>query len=115
MMEDYKMPLNFFSSLVLSGAFTAFLIFVFGREESKINKMSFFGKIIPKIALAFCTAGALMNALTFSDPPWSEVILNAGLALLFTWAAWFHWKFFVCVKEEVVLVKTSRKKKTKYK
>ena len=114
-MEEYKMAINFVSSLVLSGAFTAFLIFVFGRQESKINQLRFVGILITKIALAFCTAGALLNALTFSDPPWSEVVLNGGLALLFTWAAWFHWKFFVCLKEEEVVVKTSRKKKTKYK
>ena len=114
-MEEYKMAINFVCSLVLSGAFTAFLIFVFGRQESKINQLPFLGILIPKIALAFCTAGALLNALTFSDPPWSEVVLNGGLALLFTWAAWFHWKYFVCLKEEEVVVKTSRKKKTKYK
>lgn len=114
-MEEYKMAINFVSSLVLSGAFTAFLIFVFGRQESKINQLPFLGILIPKIALAFCTAGALMNALTFSNPPWSEVVLNGGLALLFTWAAWFHWKFFVCLKEEEVVVKSARKKKTKYK
>ena len=114
-MEEYKMPINFVSSLVLTLSFAAFLIFVFGRKESKINQMSFWGIFIPKVALAFCTAGALMNALSFNNPSWSEVILNGGLALLFTWAAWFHWKFFVCLKEEEVDAKVARKKKAKYK
>jgi protein-S-isoprenylcysteine O-methyltransferase Ste14 len=110
-MEDYKMPINFVSSLVLTFAFTAFIIFIFGRESSKLNKLSFWNSICVKIALALCTAGALFNALTYSNPPWSEVILNIGLAILFTWASWFH--FFHFVKPE--RKKTKKTKMTKYK
>ena len=108
-MEDYKMLVNFVSCLVLTGAFTAFLIFVFGRQNSKVYSLPFPQSLLPKIGLGFCTAGALLNALTLSNPQWSEVSLNFGLAVLFTWAAYFHWKHFV------VAHKTKKAKKTKYK
>ena len=113
-MEEYKMPLNFMASLVLTFSFTAFIIFVFGRTSSKLHSLPFWKTIFVKTALAFCTAGALLNALTFSDPPWSEVILNVGLALLFSWAASFHFCHFVKLDKEEVK-KTRKKKATKYK
>jgi hypothetical protein len=110
-MEEYKMPLNFVSSMILTFAFTAFIIFVYGRESSKLNKLSFWNSFLIKVALAFCTAGALFNALTFSDPPWSEVVLNTGLAVLFTWASWFHFCHFVKPDKK----KIKKIKMTKYK
>ena len=102
------MLVNFISCLILTGAFTAFLIFVFGRKNSKIYSLPFPQSLLPKVGLAFCTAGALMNALTLSNPAWTEVCLNFGLAVLFSWAAYFHWCQFVKIKPK-------KAKKTKYK
>ena len=107
-MEDYKMLVNFVSCLVLTGAFTAFFIFVFGRKNSKIYSLPFPQSLLPKVGLAFCTVGALTNALTLNNPDWSVVCLNFGLALLFSWAAYFHWCQFVKIKPK-------KAKKTKYK
>lgn len=107
--DDYKVLINFICNLVLTGAFTVFLIFVFGRKNSKLYKLPFYKTIALKIGLAGCTTGALINCLSFSDLPWSQVLLNCGLAVLFCWAAYFHYSEFVSIKPK------KRKKKTKYK
>jgi hypothetical protein len=62
-----------------------------------------------------CSAGALLNAITFSNPPWSEVLLNGGLCVVFMWAAWFHYVRFVkpLVVKPLVVKPLSRKRNGK--
>lgn len=108
------MPINFISSLILTLSFTAFIIFIFGRPNSKLNDMPWYKTVLVKLGLCFCTAGALLNALTFSDPPWTEVVLNTGMAMVFSWAAYFHYKQFVCLpKSQIKSLKPKKKSKTK--
>lgn len=103
---------NLISNIILTISFTAFLIFLFGRENSLIHKLKSINTIAVKLGLSICTAGALYNVLTLSCPPVSEVILNVGMAFVFCWAAWFHYRRFVspvkATKNKVV-----RKKKKK--
>lgn len=113
-MQEYTMLINFVASLILTISFTAFVIFIFGRPNSKLNTMPWYKTVLVKVGLCFCTAGALLNALTFSNPPWTEMVLNSGLAMVFSWAAYFHYTEFVCVKEQAVKT-TKRKKKIKAK
>lgn len=110
-MEEYTMLINFVANLMLTLSFTAFIIFVFGRETGKINKMPWYKTFLVKLGLVVCTVAALLNALMFQQVPWSEVMLNAGLAMVFAWAAYFHYVEFVCVKK--TKVKTKRKIKRK--
>lgn len=113
-MAEYTMLINFVASLILTISFTAFIIFIFGRPNSKLNTMPWYKTFLVKFGLCFCTAGALMNALTFSNPPWTETILNVGLAMVFSWAAYFHYVEFVCLpKPELKQLKTKKKTKTK--
>lgn len=105
------MLINFISNLVLVISFTAFIIFVFGRPDSKLNSMPWYKTFLVKFGLCFCTGGALLNALTFSSPPWTEVLLNLGLAMVFAWAAYFHYVEFVCVtKKKPKKVKVTKKR-----
>jgi hypothetical protein len=46
-----------------------------------------------KISLACTSGGALLNVITLSTPPMSEIILNVGLAGLFSWS-YFYSKIF---------------------
>lgn len=86
---------NFIANLILTLAFMLFLLFVFGRTNSKIYALPWYKTIMAKIGLATCAMGSLLNTLTLSDPPASEVLLNVGLAALFSWASVFHYKTFV--------------------
>lgn len=94
-LDTLKVWINFAASLGLTGLMAAFLIFLFGRDNSFVYKLPGYKTIALKAGLAMCTAGALMNAVTMSSPPWSEVLLNSGLCTLFGWATWFHYGRFV--------------------
>lgn len=92
---NWTMIVNVAANCVLTVGFGAFLIFLFGRENSMIHRLKGYHSWFVKCALGLCGAGALYNVLTVSDPPVSEVVMNTGLALLFSWAAWFHYMAFV--------------------
>jgi hypothetical protein len=94
-LDTAKLWINFAASVGLTGLMAAFLIFLFGRDNSAVYKMPAYKTIALKAGMAMCTAGALLNAVTMSNPPWSEVLLNSGLCTLFAWAAWFHYGRFV--------------------
>ena len=94
-LELVKVWINFAASVGLTGLMAAFLIFLFGRDNSFVYKLPGYKTLALKAGLAMCTAGALLNAVTMSNPPWSEVLLNTGLATLFGWATWFHYGRFV--------------------
>lgn len=93
--DAIKLWINFAASLGLTGLMAAFMIFLFGRENSLVYKLPSYKTLALKTGIAMCTAGALLNAVTFSNPSWSETLLNAGLCTLFAWAAWFHYVQFV--------------------
>ena len=119
-MEEYRMPLNFVSNLVLSFAFSLFLIFLFGRTNSKVYSLPWYKTIAIKIGMALCCCGSLLNVFTFSDAPWTAVILNTGLAFTFAWASWFHYRTFVipykemcCPMNQLSLQKKSKRVKKK--
>lgn len=112
-MEEYRMPLNFVSNLVLSFSFALFIIFLFGRTNSKIYTLPWYKTLAIRIGMTLCASGALLNVFTFSDAPWSEVILNTGLAFTFTWAAWFHYVNFVIPYKCQSTPQLPFKKKTK--
>lgn len=85
---------NLAANCVLTVGFGAFLIFLFGRENSMMHRLKGYHLCLVKVALSVCASGSLFNVLTLSSPPGSEVVMNMGLAMMFSWAAWFHyWKF----------------------
>lgn len=86
---------NFAANIILCAAFAAFLIFIFGRENSIIYKLKGVSTIFLKVGLSMCSTAALLNIITMSNPTWTEILLNVGLAILFTWSAWFHYVRFV--------------------
>lgn len=111
-MDSFLLVLNFICSLLLSLAFAVFMIFVFGRSSSKLYKFPTWKTSILKVGFSLCTAGALLNALTLSNPPASEVLLNFGLTVVMVWAAYFHYVEYVLVDKSVKNI-THKKIKTK--
>jgi hypothetical protein len=93
--DALKVWINFVASLMLTGVLGAFLLFLFGRDNSFVYKLPGYKTLALKAGLAMCTMGALLNAVTVSNPPWPTVLLNSGLAVLFAWATWFHYSRFV--------------------
>lgn len=112
-MEELKMPLNFIANMILSFSFTGFTIFLFGRTNSKVYKLPWYKTVVVKIGLALCTSASLWNTFTFSTPNASEVVLNIGLAVLFGWASWFHYKTFVVPYQKKTSGRITKKKTRK--
>lgn len=115
--SEYSALVNFLSNMVLSIAFTMFIIFIFGRNDSVVHKFKMCHSWFLKIALCFCTAGSLLNALCLGELPYDGMFLNLGLAMLFSWAAMFHYKRFISDKnnnksKSKIKTTKSRKKKT---
>lgn len=86
--------INLIANTILTVSISMFMIFVYGRS-SKIDHLHFFERVTIKIALAMTASGAFFNVLTFANPSFSEILFNTGLAIVFAWAAWFHFKYFV--------------------
>ena len=87
--------INSIASICIALGMMFFIIGVFGRKSQVVENLHPIERLLLKIALSATASGALFNVLTFSHPEESEIVLNVGLGLLFIWAAFFHWKYFV--------------------
>ena len=54
-----------------------------------------------RLGLSLTSAGSLFNVIIGSVPPWSEVVLNIGLAFLFGWTVWFYNRYFKIEKPRI--------------
>lgn len=86
--------INGIANLIITFAVAMFMIFVFGRSNM-MTKVHWLERFTIKVGLALLSAGSLFNLLNYKDIPVSEVILNIGLAIVFSWGAYFHFKYFV--------------------
>lgn len=91
--------INLFANLVLMTSVTFFIIGVFGRRSHMIEKMPLIEQYFLRVSLSLLAAGAFFNVLTHPIPHFTEVVLHVGMAMLFAWAAWFHWNYFVKKKD----------------
>ena len=87
--------LNLIANSVTTIAVTFFIIAVFGRKSKAIESLPAYEYYALKISLCVLASGSLLNALTGHAHHATEVLLSLGVALIFSWAAWFHWKYFV--------------------
>ncbi len=85
---------NLIANALITIGVSLFMIFVYGKS-GMIDKLPYFEKMFIKVALAATACGALFNVLTVPLPQNPEIIFNCGLSLVFIWAAWFHFKYFV--------------------
>jgi amino acid transporter len=92
--DSIKVYVNLVDNCINFVAMVSFLVFAFGRKNSRIYKHPHLAHLA-KIGLTTVAVGSLWSALTLSNPQTSEVILNTGLAVTFVWAAWFHYIEFV--------------------
>lgn len=79
--------------LAISGAL--FFLMLYGRSESIVHKWNFIGHWSLKVGLSAFAAGALFTALRFETPTFPELIRAFGAALIWTWACFFHYKYFI--------------------
>jgi hypothetical protein len=92
--------INAIANIGITISVSLFIIAVFGSNNKAINKLTFVEKWMVRIGLSVTACGALYNVLTLSVPPTSELIMNVGLAILFSWAVLFHFKYFIKKKKK---------------
>lgn len=98
-MTDFPIFLNAGCNAIIFLSMLMFIIFVFGRRNSKVYKYGDAQAFFLKFGLVFICLGSFLNILTFSNPPYTELVLNVGLAAVFLWGAIFHYIVFVIKKE----------------
>jgi protein-S-isoprenylcysteine O-methyltransferase Ste14 len=103
--------INAISNITTSISSLALLLHVFGDPENEIwdNKIKAW---LAKIGLSVMICGATSNALTLSNPPPTEVILNVGIALTLFWLSWWQWELFQKMHKKAS-VKQQQKPETK--
>jgi hypothetical protein len=67
---------------------------LYGNSSSVVHKWPLIHHWSLRVGLSAFVAGAFLNALTLSNPPVTEVLMNVGLALIFIWAVIFHYRKF---------------------
>jgi hypothetical protein len=84
---------NAICNITTSISSLALLLHVFGDPHNEIwdNKIKAW---LAKLGLSVMICGATSNALTLSNPPATEVLLNVGIALTLFWLSWWQWELF---------------------
>jgi hypothetical protein len=82
---------NVIASGILTAGVSAFMILLY-RSDGVVRRWPLTGSIILRASLTATAAGALFNCLTMSTPQFSEIMMNCGLAGIFSWAVYFHTK-----------------------
>lgn len=90
-----------------------FIIFLFGKSDSKVNQFPLLQHWIIKIGLCTMCAGALFSTMAYPIVVWQQLTRNVGLAMVMVWGATFHWKYFMTKPEpKKRVIKRAVKSKT---
>lgn len=81
---------NLISNVIVFFSTIAFILFVYGKKNSKLNSISFIEKTVMRIGLLTICFGCLFSFMEHTTPPLSELIVKLGLAIVFLWGAVFH-------------------------
>lgn len=87
--------INETANFLIFGNVALFYIFIFGRENKAMSKLTWLEVQAVRVGLVLTSCGALFNFLHTQVPHWTQVGLNCGLGILFSWAAHFHYTYFV--------------------
>jgi hypothetical protein len=82
--------LNLIANIFIALSSAGFMVML-QDINNPVAKMNVGIRLWIKVSLACTSGGALLNVITLSTPPMSEIILNLGLAGLFSWS-------YVCLK-----------------
>jgi hypothetical protein len=84
---------NVIANIIIAISVAGFMVML-QEPTNPVAKMPFLLRNWIKISLALTSGGALLNVVTLSTPPMSEIVLNLGLAGLFSWSYFWHLKMF---------------------
>ena len=124
---DFFAVLNILANSIICLAMTGFFVLIFGNSNSIVYKWPVLQHWSLKVSLGSIIATSAWNAMnvvyklvvprgsdiiTHIDMPMGEILMNVGLAALFTWVVFFHYFHFM---KEAPIKKTGARKKLKKK
>ena len=77
---------------IITIALVFFMYFVF-RDGGKISEIHFIERFMIRVSLSMSASASLYDFLTMSNR--AAFLLHVGLALTFSWGAYFHYKYYV--------------------
>lgn len=89
--------INLLANILITLGGTAFYLMLFtgiGHGAKQIDRFGRVSYYAIKGSLAFVVTGAFLNVLMQTVPPFTEVLMNAGLGGIFAWAAVWHGQKF---------------------
>jgi len=86
--------INLIANTILCLGGTGFYLSIFSRPSSIVHRWPVLRHWALRFGLGAFIAGSLANILTLDTPSLTQVILNIGLAAVFSWAVLFHYKYF---------------------
>lgn len=91
---EIHVTINGIASLFICVSTVILIIDIYATSSSPIYEYSLFESWAVKLGLSGTAAGSLLNLFISGSPPWSEVVLNVGLAFLFSWCVVFYRRHF---------------------
>ena len=88
---EAKAIINVIANVIIAISTTGFMALL-RHDKSPIEHMPFVIKTWIRVSLGLIASGSLLSAIRISNPVASEVIVNVGLASMFTWAFFWHKK-----------------------
>lgn len=92
--NEFWNTINVIASLVTFINMLAFYLMIFGKEGRLLHR-PLWEQYAVKIGLLSIALGTFLNIMIWAYPPINEIIINVGLAFLFSWAAHFHYHSFI--------------------
>ena len=124
---------NIFANAAIGVSLAAFYILLYGHHDSIVHKWPIVQHWSIKIGLVMSVACSFWNAMhvvvrsimpkesgstviDFVNTPPGEILMNVGLAIIFTWAVYFHkYHFLEAMAKVKKTVRTKTTPKTKAK
>lgn len=86
--------LNLIANIILTISGMIFMLLLYGGNDSVVHRWKFANHWGLKFGLAFFVSGTFGNALLHQHTNQSQILTNVGLAAIFTWTVFFHYKIF---------------------
>lgn len=84
--------INSGSNLIIAISLIFFIYFVY-NEKGRIRKLNILERLFVRVALSLGAAGCLYDFMTYSND--AAFLVHLSFAMIFCWAAYFHYKYFI--------------------
>jgi hypothetical protein len=84
--------INQIADLIIAISLVFFLYFVY-NENGMIQRIHYIERLFVRVALALGSAASLYDFLSQSNK--AAFLIHMSFAMIFSWGAYFHYKYFI--------------------